>query len=47
VEVIIKGGNHAQFADYGFQEKDSKAAIPSSEQISITVDAIVDMMTKK
>ena len=39
-EKIIKGGNHAQFGDYGEQEGDGKAKISAKEQIAQTVEAI-------
>ena len=41
VEVIIDGGNHAQFGTYGFQEGDGEAKISSEAQIEQTVDVIV------
>ncbi len=39
-EVIIKGGNHAQFGDYGVQDGDGKASIDGKEQIQQTVEAV-------
>lgn len=39
-EEIIKGGNHAQFGDYGEQDGDGKAKISAKEQIARTVEAI-------
>ena len=39
-EIIIEGGNHSQFADYGFQEGDGKAEISSEEQQRITAEEI-------
>jgi len=41
-ELIIEGGNHGQFGDYGFQEGDGEATISASEQWSQTVDFIID-----
>jgi len=39
-EVIIKGGNHAQFGDYGQQKGDGKAEIDEKEQLRQTVEAV-------
>lgn len=39
-EVIIEGGNHAQFGDYGFQDRDNPADITAEEQQTCTVDII-------
>ena len=39
-EIIIDGGNHSQFANYGFQEGDGKAEISADEQQRITADEI-------
>ncbi len=38
--VIIEGGNHAQFGDYGRQAGDPDATISAEQQEDITVDAI-------
>lgn len=43
-EVIIKGGNHAQFGDYGEQKGDGEAKISAEEQIKATVDAVVEFL---
>ena len=43
-EVIIKGGNHAQFGDYGVQKGDGEASIDGKEQIVQTVEAVVDFV---
>ena len=40
-EVVIEGGNHAQFGDYGAQEGDGEAAITAAEQQKQAVDAIL------
>ncbi len=40
-EVIVKGGNHAQFGDYGLQPKDNEAQIDAEKQQSETVSAIL------
>lgn len=42
-EVVIEGGNHAQFGSYGAQKGDGKALIPPEEQTAETVRAIVEM----
>ncbi len=39
-EVVIEGGNHSQFGDYGHQRGDGEATIPAEEQIRQTVDAL-------
>lgn len=39
-EIVIEGGNHAQFGDYGEQEGDGKAGISGTEQMRQTVQAI-------
>lgn len=39
-EVIIDGGNHAQFGDYGSQSGDGESSISPEEQQAITADAI-------
>ncbi len=38
--VVIKGGNHAQFGNYGKQKGDTDATISSEEQQDIAVGAI-------
>lgn len=38
--VVIEGGNHASFGDYGAQEGDGEATISAEEQRAITADAI-------
>lgn len=44
VEVVLPGGNHAQFGDYGHQKGDGVAAISPQEQIAQTVQAILPML---
>ena len=44
IELVIEGGNHAYFASYGEQAGDGKATITNNEQISITVEAILDFI---
>lgn len=41
-ELVIEGGNHAQFGDYGWQSGDGDATISIDEQQSITADFIMD-----
>ncbi|WBW96266.1 alpha/beta fold hydrolase [Oceanirhabdus sp. W0125-5] len=42
--VIIEGGNHAQFGNYGEQKGDPKATISAEEQQNITVEAILNFI---
>ena len=42
--VLIEGGNHAQFGDYGAQNGDGIATIESGEQQKIVIQAIVDTL---
>ncbi len=42
--VIIEGGNHAQYGNYGKQDGDPDATISDIEQQEITVDAIVEFI---
>ena len=37
--VVIEGGNHAQFGDYGFQSGDNVATISAADQQAQVVDA--------
>ena len=41
IEYQIKGGNHSQFADYGFQKGDGKATIDPEEQLEDVSTAII------
>lgn len=41
--VVIEGGNHAQFGDYGPQKGDGTATVSRAEQQRQTVDAILDL----
>ncbi len=43
-EIVIDGGNHAQFGSYGSQQGDGAAAITAEQQLSQTVDAIVQFI---
>ena len=40
MQVVIEGGNHSQFGDYGFQKGDNEATISDDEQIRQTKEAI-------
>jgi dienelactone hydrolase len=42
--VVIDGGNHAQFGDYGFQPGDNRAAISADDQQAQIVTATVDFL---
>ncbi len=44
--VVIQGGNHAQFGNYGKQKGDPDATISSEEQQNITVEAIKGFLDK-
>lgn len=43
-EIVIDGGNHAQFGCYGKQDGDGEAAISDIEQQDITAAAIAEFM---
>lgn len=45
--VIIEGGNHAQFGNYGLQKGDPPAAISREEQQDIAVKAILDFIQER
>lgn len=45
-EVVIDGGCHGYFGDYGMQAGDGEPTISVQEQTSETVDAIVDFVEK-
>lgn len=40
VEVVIEGGNHAQFGSYGAQDGDGVATVSGAEQLRQTAEAI-------
>ena len=44
IEIILEGGNHAQFGSYGEQEGDGKALISATEQQLQTVSYILEFM---
>ena len=39
-ELVIEGGNHAQFGDYGTQDGDGAATISAEEQQELAADAV-------
>ena len=41
---IIKGGNHSQFGDYGFQKGDNIADIPLEEQLKLITNRILEYL---
>ena len=41
-ELIIPGGNHANFGNYGAQQNDGEATITREEQQILTARAIAD-----
>ena len=43
-ELVIYGGNHGQFGDYGHQEGDGKASIPAADQWSLTAEAFTGLL---
>jgi len=43
-ELVLDGGNHANFGDYGAQKGDGEATIARSEQIERTADAIAALI---
>jgi hypothetical protein len=42
--VVIDGGNHGQFGDYGFQPGDNEATISRAEQQKQVVEATVKFL---
>ncbi len=45
-EVIVEGGNHAQFGDYGLQKGDGEATISPEEQWEITTREVINFIKK-
>jgi len=45
-EIVIEGGNHAQFGSYGMQRGDGAARISAEEQQKQTADAIMQMLER-
>lgn len=44
--VVIDGGNHAQFGNYGHQDGDAVATVSREHQQEVTVNAIIDFIAK-
>ena len=42
-ELVIEGGNHAQFGDYGVQKGDGTAGISAEEQQRITAETVSEV----
>lgn len=45
-ELVIEGGNHAQFGNYGAQDDDGEASISPEEQRAQTADTIADLVAQ-
>ena len=45
MELVIDGGNHSQFGNYGFQKGDGEARISREEQEDRTVEAILEFLS--
>lgn len=43
-EMVIEGGNHAGFGDYGAQEGDGEAAVNGEKQREVTAEAFMDIL---
>lgn len=43
-ELVIPGGNHAQFGSYGPQAGDGEATVSREEQLAVTVQQILDLI---
>ena len=43
-ELVIEGGNHAQFGNYGEQSGDGTASISGTQQQEQTVEAVLDLL---
>ena len=46
-EVIIEGGNHAGFGDYGPQDGDGEASLSGEEQREMTVEAVMEILQEE
>ena len=44
LELVIKGGNHAQFGCYGVQAGDGTASLTANEQQAMTASQILDFV---
>lgn len=42
-ELIIMGGNHSNFGNYGIQRGDNEAAIPAEKQQAKSAEAIASL----
>lgn len=47
IDVVIEGGNHCQYGNYGFQKGDGEASISAKEQQRITAEAIINLVRGK
>ncbi|OLS37678.1 alpha/beta hydrolase [Alkalihalophilus pseudofirmus] len=47
LEIIIEGGNHAQFGSYGAQKGDTPASISTEEQLKQVRDALSKWITRQ
>ena len=45
-KIIIEGGNHAQFGDYGVQSNDGPATITKERQLEIAIQGVLDFILK-
>ena len=45
-EIVIIGGNHSQFGNYGLQKGDNEAVVSRSEQQATTVESIVKFINE-
>lgn len=43
-EIIIEGGNHSNFGDYGLQRKDTASKLSNDEQVELTTSLVVSLM---
>ena len=43
-EIVVEGGNHSYFGDYGFQRGDGEATLSKEEQTNIAKDAVVSFI---
>ena len=45
-EILLEGGNHAQFGSYGFQDGDGIAVLSPEEQLQITAKEILTFLNE-
>ena len=43
-EMVIEGGNHAGFGDYGAQEGDGEAAVNGEKQREVTAETFMEIL---